>query len=327
MSTQYIIKFCRNNSDPFVDGYVELKKETYNNIPSITVRSHKNSLDDENVTWFHKLVTNNFAKVEFDSDEHNCVLTYNEGFSRTLVVRSTILFDKSSSSAFTTFQKEFTDLLNSKMESEYYSNGRLLYTGEVLYKDESGEKARVPNGEGTLYYNTLSQSVKYNGEFEDGKFDGEGTFYSKDGNLKIQANNISNGVPTQKGKLYVNYRNVNEVIDLNFREVWEKAKLDSKDSQRSYVLSDTFVNNLTKLYWQHPELDMSQLEFVNMTTKNQQLELWNEVKSLRSEVQKNREVFQRLSNENQFFYIRTFLLMFALNVGVSFLFNRQVCYA
>ena len=64
----------------------------------------------------------------------------------------------------------------------------------IIYKDnEDGTKARVPNGDGTLYHNTLSQSVKYSGEFEDGKFDGAGAFYSKDGNLKITANNISNG--------------------------------------------------------------------------------------------------------------------------------------
>ena len=47
MSTQYIIKFSRNESDPLLDGFVELTKETYNNIPSISVRSHKNVVDED----------------------------------------------------------------------------------------------------------------------------------------------------------------------------------------------------------------------------------------------------------------------------------------
>ena len=54
MNAQYIIKFSRNDSDPLLDGFVELTKETYNNIPSISVRSHKNVVDEDNVTWFHK---------------------------------------------------------------------------------------------------------------------------------------------------------------------------------------------------------------------------------------------------------------------------------
>ena len=328
MSTQYIIKFSRNESDPLLDGFVELTKETYNNIPSISVRSHKNAVDDDNVTWFHKLITNNFAQVNFDEVKHECTLSYKEGFTRSIDVKSTILFDKSSSSAYSTFQKELSAMLNSRCESEYYANGRLLYTGEVLYKDnEDGTKTRVPNGDGTLYYNTLSQSVKYSGEFEDGKFDGAGTFYSKDGNLKITANNISNGIPTQKGKLYINFKNANDVVDLNFREVMERLKLDTKDNQRNFVLSDTFVNKVTSAYWHHPDMDMSQLEFVNMKVKDQQLELWNEIKSLKLEVQKNRELVTKTSNESQMFFAKTLFFMFALNIVVSFVTGGQFCYA
>ena len=328
MSTQYIIKFSRNESDPFVDGFVELSRETYNNIPSINIRSHKNSLDDDNVTWFHKLITNNFAEVSFNDKSHECILSYKEGFTRSVDVKSTILFDKSSSSAYSTFQTNLNAMVNSRLESEYYSNGRLLYTGEVLYKDsDNGTKARVPNGEGTLYYNNLSQSVKYSGEFEDGKFDGAGTFYSKDGHIKIQANNISNGIPTQRGKLLISYKNANDVIDLNFREVMEKLKLESKDSQRNFVLSDTFVNQVTSAYWHHPDMSMNQLEFVNMKVKDQQLEIWNEIKCLREEVQRNREIALRNSNETQMFFLKTLLLMFTVNLGITFMTASQTCLA
>ena len=328
MSTQYIIKFSRNESDNLLDGFVELGRETYNNVPSITVRSHKNVLDDDNVTWLHKLITNNFADVSFNDEKNECCLSYKEGFSRSLDVTSKVIFDKSSSSAYTTFQKELSAMLNSRYESEYYSNGRVLYTGEVLYKDNNeGTKTRVPNGNGTLYHDTLSQSVKYSGEFEEGKFDGAGSFYSKDGNLKITANNISNGIPTQKGKLFINFKNVNDVIDLNFREVWERLKLDTKDSQRNFVLTDTFVNKVTSAYWHHPDMDMNQLEFINMKVKDQQLELWSEIKSLKEEVKKNREVVLRTSNESQMFLVKTLVLMFALNVGLTFMTAAQVCYA
>ena len=46
----------------------------------------------------------------------------------------------------------------------------------------------------------------------------------------------------------------------------------------------SFVNKVTSAYWHHPDMDMSQLEFVNMKVKDQQLELWNEIKSLKQEV-------------------------------------------
>jgi hypothetical protein len=327
MSTQYIIKFSRNEDDQKLDGYVELKKETYNNIPCIAIRSRKNELDDNNVTWFHKLITNNFASVDFNDDHSECYLNYKEGFSRSLDFKSTISFDKSSSSAYSTFKKVFTELLNSKCESEYYSNGRLLYTGEVLYKENATElKSRVPNGDGTLYYDNLAQSAKYMGEFEDGKYDGGGMFFSKDGNLKLRANNISNGIPTQKGKLHISFPNVNEVVELNFREMWEKLNLTSKDSQRNFVLSDNFVNKVTSLYWKHPDLNMNQLEFVNMNVKDQQLELWNEVKSLQEMVKQNKEAILKTSNEQQTSFTKTLLMMFILNFGITFLLNSKVCY-
>ena len=64
---------------------LNLTRETYNNIPSITIRSHKNSLDDDNVTWFHKLITNNFANVSFNDEKHECTLSYKEGFLKNLM--------------------------------------------------------------------------------------------------------------------------------------------------------------------------------------------------------------------------------------------------
>ena len=94
-----------------------------------------------------------------------------------------------------------------KNEIEYYPSGNEWYVGEVLYKKGSDDvvNERLPNGNGTFYYDTPSHKIKYTGEFEEGLYDGSGTFYSTDGKMNVVSLNISNGIPTQKGKLNINF--------------------------------------------------------------------------------------------------------------------------
>ena len=74
-------------------------------------------MDRRYINWLYKLITKNFAEVEFDDDTRECSLTYKDGYSRPTLYKSTITFDKSSASAYSTFQKDFSELLNSKFEA------------------------------------------------------------------------------------------------------------------------------------------------------------------------------------------------------------------
>ena len=99
----------------------------------------------------------------------------------------------------TDFKKNLLELMGTKNETIYYPNGRIWYVGEVLHvKENDSVVDRIANGNGTWYYDGLSSRIKYQGEWENGKFDGAGIFYSYDGKMSISANNISGGIPTQK---------------------------------------------------------------------------------------------------------------------------------
>ncbi len=286
MSTEYIVKFSKNTNNCLypsdkVDGFVELTPSGNNSrIPTISVRTHKSSSDKDNISLLFKFITSNFAKVDFNDSDKTCSLSYNDGYSRSLSYSSLIEFDDSSSSAYSEFKKTFEDLLNSKYETEYYNSGNVKYTGNIVTEDSE----RLYNGEGTLYYDTYFNKAKYIGEFEDGKFDGAGKFFNQDGNVTLIANNISNGIPVQKGKLHINFRNRQEMIDITFSELWIKLDVDDKISQRQLVKSDEFVNMVTSSYLNKTDKSINLLMFEDKSPSEQNIELWNNLQKARREI-------------------------------------------
>jgi len=330
MATQYIIKFktCVNDDDCFrvresVDGFVELSehKSSRMTIPTIAVRTCKNVNDDKNVTLFYKHITNKFAEVDFNDATKLCSIAYNDGYNQNNTYTSTLMFDKNSSSAYSDFKKNFEALLNSKYETEHYSNGRVMYIGEILYnKDDDGNATnRVPNGNGTLYFNSFGKAIKYDGEFEEGVYDGGGIFYNKDGKITITALNISNGIPTQKGKLNINYTNKREVIDINFSELWEKVKLLDRQQKKNYVMNDNFVNEVTKLYWKKDDLSFNELTFRDKNASEQRTEMWKEIKQLRGDLQHERLKYQTQSDNNYKVLLNVILVTFSVNLLMHFI--------
>ena len=250
----FIVKSTINNKAE-VDSFVELIKNKNNN-SILTVRTHKDTFHELNETLFYKFMTNNFADVTFDDDKRLCLLSYKD-YNTPTPITSTIKFDSSSMSAYTEFKKSFTEHLNSKYETEYYKDGNVWYVGEVLYKKDADNNTteRIPNGSGTIYYDLPSNIIKYCGEFEEGSYDGAGIFYSTDGKISLTANNISSGVPTQKGKLNINYKNKKETILITFNEVWDKLKLSTKEERVNFTLSNDFVTRLLSLYWTKDEIE------------------------------------------------------------------------
>jgi hypothetical protein len=181
------------------------------------------------------------------------------------------------------FKKNLLELTSTQMETIQYTNGRILYIGEVLYiKKEDKVIDRVANGQGTLYYNGLNHVIKYKGEWEQGKFDGAGIFYSYDGKMSLSANNISNGIPTQKGKLNINFTTSTETIDINFSDMFDKMALN-KEEKINLVLSDTFVKKVAELYWQNDE-PIDRTIFRDKTVDDKHVELWSQIQELNTRI-------------------------------------------
>jgi len=265
MDTQYIIKFIKDTFDVEVDGYVTLFKN--HNIPIISVATHNNINHELYQTLLYKYITNSL-QVTFDDNLMKCKIYYDE-------YKSTISFDDSSASAYAEFKKQFSELLNSKYETELYPSGNVMYIGEVLTDSDK----RIMNGTGTLYYDTPYYKIKYTGEFENSLPDGAGIFYSMDNKIYLTANNISSGIPTQSGKLYI----MKETIELEFDEVWEKFALNSsKDDKKEFILSDTFVMDIAELYWDNMDISLDELLFKDASTDEKYIKLWKELKEQQS---------------------------------------------
>lgn len=258
------------------------------------IRTHKESNHNENVNLFHQYVTSS-SQFQFNDDQKQCEIIYKNTFKPTFN-SSRILFDDSSSSAYSDFKKNLEEHLNSKNETEYYPNGRLMYVGSVLYKkdNDTNQTKRVPHGKGTLYFDGPGDRVKYSGEFEEGHFDGAGTFYSLDGKLRIVSNNISCGIPTQKGKLYCKFKQSEDYIDINFSELWDKIGVSSRANKKSFVMSNDFVPDVALKYWSNRDYSLEELVFKDKTVEEKQAEFWNQLKIVTNQVNQNHQVMIEL---------------------------------
>ena len=286
-SNEYIIKFRRDildisNTSEAINAFLVLE-ESSTKVPIIVV---KRLLEEKNSkaiyeTLLYKFVTKNFAKVEFEDDNRKIYLEYNDGYERSIIYRSLIEFDSSSSSAYSTFKESFEKLINSKLETKYYSSGRIKYTGETL---EVEDEDSIYDGYGTLYYDTSNLKKKYSGDFENNEYDGSGIFYHKDSSVVLTANNISDGIPNQKGKLTINISGEEHKIEFLFSELWEDFNLPTRKSKRDFVSDDKFVSEVAKFYWPINEKEIDDICFEEKTLEEQNLILLNEIKLLRSEI-------------------------------------------
>lgn len=280
MSNQYIVKFVRdtNNSDTTTfDGFLELISDK--GCPTIFIRTCKESTDPKNENLLNLYVSKNMGKIEFSDEDLTCTI---KGTFRS----SKIIFDSSSSSAFTDFKTNFNDALNSKYDTQYYpKSGRLMYVGEVLYKENEDKTQRIlAHGSGTLYYDLEGQKVKYQGEFSDGNFDGAGKFYSSDSKIVLTANNISNGVPVQKGKLEFNFGKNCQTTEIVFAELWKMLTGDSKERIKQIVNSNNFLDNLGSIYWEFKEIPFDDVKFNDLSNDDKYLKILHEIKSVKTSI-------------------------------------------
>ena len=290
MSNQYIVKFIKDASyseSYKYDGFLELISD--NGCPTILIRTCKDSTNPKNENLLNLYVSKNMGKINFDQENLTCTINTHYRYYK-------IIFDSSSSSAFSDFKTNFEVSLNSKFDTEYYpKSGYLKYVGEVLYKNI--DRSIVTNGYGTLYYNKSGQKIRYQGEFSDGNFDGAGKFYSSDGKVVLTANNISNGIPVQKGKLEINFGK-QEILEVKFSELWTKLNLNHKEFIRKFVLSDEFIDEILINFWDNKEVTIDEAKFKYLPDEDRQLVLYNELKNLKQYMEDTRKLVLNENKEN-----------------------------
>lgn len=112
-------------------------------------------------------------------------------------------FDSRSASSEQNFYDTFSKTKAKVRFTDYYPSGNKKIEGT---KTDDGY-----NGFCIEYYDAKGSPIKYIGEFEDDLYDGEGEFFSHDGNIRLICRNICSGKPNGKGKLIVG-RNRNEYM-------------------------------------------------------------------------------------------------------------------
>jgi hypothetical protein len=273
MSRVYIIKIKINDNSNMIEAFLELSKNT-NDHPFIQVKT------SDNQVLLYKYISNDFAQVSFSTvgDNYSCLINY---FDKNKVkYNTTFHFDSQSASAFTDFKQKLTEMINQKVETIYYPNEHLYYFGETIVDKDN---MKIPHGLGTIHYDSDISKVKYTGEFENGNYDGAGEFFSYDNKISIKANNISNGIPTQKGVLLINLKVNPESFDIDFNYIFESFKLVEKKDKQYFVKSDFFVKKIADLYWSRVESIESTI-FREQSVKDKQQEIWNQLQEINNKI-------------------------------------------
>lgn len=213
------------------------------------------------------IVTDNFAIVS--RERQRIASLYNLSDDLTIDYemrfeshRFGIRFDARSSASETNFFNEYQKLRSKCQFVERYASGRTKIEGT---KTESGY-----NGFCVEYYDKEGSPIKYMGEYEDGKYDGEGEFFSADGNIRISCKNICSGKPNGLGRLVVGRNRITKIIEM-------------KEFHDIGSASQTFTNNVySRLEPQYDEL-MELLGFEQMTLENRTMYLFRQLQKLKTQ--------------------------------------------
>ena len=313
-SSIYIIKFAKDitdlsNPSKKIDAFLEIdtENEHFSNFPILSVRTLRDKSDDNNNFLLYKFLTGNTITTEFNDREKSVSIEYQEGYTNSINLKSLIEFDSNSSSAYNDFKENYEKLLVTKIETQYYKSGRLKYIGQVV---EIEDEESVKEGEGTLYYDSSKKMIKYKGGFEENEFDGSGEFLNLDGNVKLKCNNISCGIPINSAKLLFKFKDREEIVNIQFEEIWNKFHAITKQRKLDIVSSDTFVDSLAELYWEDSEKTLEQILFEDKLPSEQNIELWNLMNTLKSDMKllSDKLDCQEIERKNEFFVLYYMIL-------------------
>lgn len=172
-----------------------------------------------------------------------------------------IRFDQRSAAAEDNFYTEYTKLRSKYQCTEYYASKRIKMEGNKVNNRYDGFCVE--------YYDLPGSPIKYTGQFEDGKYDGDGDFFSSDGNIKLSCNNICAGKPNRIGRL---------VIGRN-RDTKNITMADFKD----LISTDpNYTNDILARVEPDYENLMALLKFESMTLEERSMYLFKEILKLKA---------------------------------------------
>ena len=299
------------------NGHVEINQTQCQSI--LNIRSHHSKTDESNQTFFENIITKNFATVEFNSTDPDELSELSElsdtNLYKCIITDSpntlTIIFDNSSHSAYSKFKELLEDCMNTTNETRQHLSGNISYVGTLLNKED----ICLAHGKGVSYYDNRHHMIKYHGEFENGLYDGKGTFYNSDGKIKLEVNNISNGIPTQLGKLHYNYNKLalnKQIVEIDFSQFWKSHDFANynKQNKQQYVLDDMFVDMVGSYYWKDTT-KLSEVVFQDKTIEDKQTELWTLMNHLNTDTQIiNKNVINIANNVNNINAFTLYQLVF-----------------
>lgn len=171
-----------------------------------------------------------------------------------------VQFDANSASASTDFVTNLDKIRKKKYSIEYYRSGNKRLEGLQVDGQFIGSCIE--------YYDRDDSPIKYIGDFEDGLYDGEGEFFSVNGELCLTCNNICSGKPNGKGKLVVGQNKQIETIEMK-----EYKDLKSTD--------DNFTDQIYSRINPEHETVLELVRFERMDTDNKLMYLFDELQKLK----------------------------------------------
>lgn len=249
--TSFIAEYWKSNNNGIFEshGIFNIVINNSNYQPFINLFNNKKEL-------FLKIPINKSLNYEFNKeDEYDLLIKKEIGFR----------FDKNSSVSFDIFKEELNKIINNQQTIKYYEN-----TNKIQYFGDEN-KNKEWDGKVSEYYNNRKNSLKFQGEMEEGEYC-NGIFYNSEGSISIEINNIVDNIPN--GYIIIN-------IDKNI------YKLMYEDLENNELYDIKYFDFVNKLCTDHFGKDyMNKLNFLSTTSANRDLIVFDEIKKLHDEIKK-----------------------------------------
>ena len=131
-----------------------------------------------------------------------------------------VKFDDQSTSAFHNALGTIYTLQDRQLMKQFYPSGNLRYYGEYVNNK--------PDGYVQEFYDLPNNPLKYDGEFEKGKYDGKGTFYSPSQSIILSIPNIHKGEPNGICTITLKLKSCTKSEQFKFSQIQEVKLTDSE---------------------------------------------------------------------------------------------------
>jgi len=289
MSTTFIIKHNLNTTYTFIDGIISINPIFNYHIINIADTTNKILLTE----YIYNNINILFDDILLESKINNLI----------------IKFDPEKCIEWTNYKTLIQSIIKTKNEIEFYPSKNIMYIGNMIYMDcVYKECMRLFHGNGTIFYDKLTNNIMYNGDFNNGLFDGIGVFYSTDNNISITCNNIVNGIPKDKGQIKINYPNYELIKEIDFYNIWNKLNIITNENIIKFVKSNKFVDTITKLIWTNQK-SLDDYQFEIMHSNNKLYLLYSKIKIIDHQMTIYRQSIKQLEYDN-FMQFSIFLFLF-----------------